>query len=341
MSKFRNAHGTRTACGGDYRAAGAGRLCHRARGARRPPQRQRAGQTRESRRPSSRCRRPPPIEAPGCGPHRAAGPARRPGAGRRRRPRLCPRRRHHGARGARHPSGHRRGNERRQFRRRAVRRRLSGPELRRVAMQFEQSSITDWSLPARGLFKGQAAAGLRQPRGAPAADRAAADRKLAIVATDLGSGEMMVFERGNVGMAVRASSSVPGFFQPVEINGHEYVDGGLVSPVPVRTARRLGADVVIAVDMSKKPAPEHDRHVRHLAADIHDHGPGDRANRAAKRGRRPAPGLGRHRQHRLHARESSMQEGEQAVAAQAGAIEAKRWRARASPWSRRRCLANP
>jgi NTE family protein len=54
-------------------------------------------------------------------------------------------------------------------------------------------------------------------------------------------------------MAVRASSSVPGIFQPVKINGREYVDGGLVSPVPVKTARDLGADIVIAVDISDRP----------------------------------------------------------------------------------------
>ena len=58
---------------------------------------------------------------------------------------------------------------------------------------------------------------------------------------------------GNTGMAVRASSSVPGVFQPVTINGREYVDGGLVSPVPVRAARAMGGEVVIAVDISSKP----------------------------------------------------------------------------------------
>jgi len=63
----------------------------------------------------------------------------------------------------------------------------------------------------------------------------------------------VVFRTGNTGMAVRASSSVPGVFQPVSINGHDYVDGGLVSPVPVRIARSLGADFVIAVDISAKP----------------------------------------------------------------------------------------
>lgn len=59
--------------------------------------------------------------------------------------------------------------------------------------------------------------------------------------------------RGLIRMAVRASSSVPGIFLPVRINGHDYVDGGLVSQVPIKIARRLGADVVIAADVSRLP----------------------------------------------------------------------------------------
>ena len=81
----------------------------------------------------------------------------------------------------------------------------------------------------------------------------ALNRTLAVVATDLQSGELVVFDRGDTGMAVRASSSVPGIFQPVRINGKDYVDGGLTGPVPVRVAKRLGADVVIAVDVSAVP----------------------------------------------------------------------------------------
>lgn len=130
-----------------------------------------------------------------------------------------------------------------------------GSELEHVALGFEEWSIADWSLPARGLFKGEALQDFvnRQVHQRPIEKL---DRKLAVVATDLNSGEMMVFERGNVGMAVRASSSVPGVFQPVTIAGHDYVDGGLVSPVPVRAARRLGADIVIAVDISRRPAAQ-------------------------------------------------------------------------------------
>jgi len=70
------------------------------------------------------------------------------------------------------------------------------------------------------------------------------------VATDLESGQEMVFGKGNTGTAVRASCSIPGIFRPVRISDRIYVDGGVVSPVAVDAAKRLGADVVIAVDIS-------------------------------------------------------------------------------------------
>jgi NTE family protein len=70
------------------------------------------------------------------------------------------------------------------------------------------------------------------------------------VATDIATGEETVFARGNTGMAVRASCSVPAVFHPLKIGNNTYVDGGLVSPVPVDVARRNGADIVIAVDIS-------------------------------------------------------------------------------------------
>ena len=79
------------------------------------------------------------------------------------------------------------------------------------------------------------------------------NKTFAAVATNLSNGEMMVFRTGNTGVAVRASSSVPVFFQPVTINGQDYVDGGLVAPVPASVARTLGADFVIAVDISDRP----------------------------------------------------------------------------------------
>jgi NTE family protein len=76
---------------------------------------------------------------------------------------------------------------------------------------------------------------------------------LGIVATDLDSGQPILFQRGDPGVAVRASSAVPALFQPVRIGEREYVDGGLVSPVPVRFARQMGAELVLAVDISSPP----------------------------------------------------------------------------------------
>lgn len=70
------------------------------------------------------------------------------------------------------------------------------------------------------------------------------------VATDLKTGKEVVFRKGDTGLAVRASCSIPGVFRPAEIDGRMYIDGGAVSPVAVEAARRLGADIVIAVDIS-------------------------------------------------------------------------------------------
>jgi NTE family protein len=107
-------------------------------------------------------------------------------------------------------------------------------------------------LPDRGFIRGEA---LQNFVNKALANRPmnALPRKLAVVATELQSGEMTVLRSGDVGLAVRASSSVPGVFQPVRIGGREFVDGGLVSPVPAKVARDMGADLVIAVDISSKP----------------------------------------------------------------------------------------
>jgi NTE family protein len=128
----------------------------------------------------------------------------------------------------------------------------NGFELQQLSMQMDESQVSDWSMPNRGMIKGEA---LQDFINVAVKNRNLEKLKktFAVVATDLHSGEMIVFRSGNTGMAVRASSAVPGIFQPVSINGHEYVDGGLVSPVPVRLARALGADFVIAVDISDKP----------------------------------------------------------------------------------------
>ena len=127
-----------------------------------------------------------------------------------------------------------------------------GFDLQRTALSLDDTIIADWSLPDRGFIKGEA---LQNFVNQAVQNRTMEklNKPFAVVATDLQSGEPVIFRTGNTGMAVRASSSVPGVFQPVSISGREYVDGGLVSPVPVRAARAMGADVVIAVYISNNP----------------------------------------------------------------------------------------
>ncbi|CAN0625231.1 NTE family protein [Burkholderia multivorans] len=75
------------------------------------------------------------------------------------------------------------------------------------------------------------------------------------VATDLQTGQMVVLDHGSLPLAIRASMAMPGLFAPAEINGRALVDGGLVSNLPVDTARQMGADVVIAVDIGSPLRP--------------------------------------------------------------------------------------
>lgn len=72
-----------------------------------------------------------------------------------------------------------------------------------------------------------------------------------VVATDLLTGEKVVFKKGPIADAVRASISIPGIFVPEKYHGRILVDGGVVDRVPVSVAREMGADVVIAIDVSR------------------------------------------------------------------------------------------
>ncbi len=127
-------------------------------------------------------------------------------------------------------------------------------DLRRMAETMEEAEITDWMMPIlnRGALRGEA---LARYVNTQVGGKSIEQMKipLGIVATDLRTGEAVTFRRGNTGSAVRASSAVPAVFQPVRIGEREYVDGGLVSPVPVKQAREMGANFVIAVDISSDP----------------------------------------------------------------------------------------
>ncbi len=128
----------------------------------------------------------------------------------------------------------------------------SGAELGMLALGMDESALTDWSFPGRGVIRGEALARyVREQTAGLAIEKM--KLPLGIVATDLDSGQPILFQRGDPGVAVRASSAVPAVFQPVKIGEREYVDGGLVSPVPVRFARQMGAELVLAVDISNPP----------------------------------------------------------------------------------------
>ena len=130
----------------------------------------------------------------------------------------------------------------------------TGAQLQRIADSIEQSALTDWNMSflKRGMMRGEALEHfIRQQTGIKNIEQL--PMPLGVVATDLQTGEGILFQRGDVGTAVRASSAVPAVFEPVRIGGKEYVDGGLVSPVPVRYARQMGADIVLAVDISSAP----------------------------------------------------------------------------------------
>ena len=132
---------------------------------------------------------------------------------------------------------------------------IRGDALVDAALELQREQVIEFTYPNRGFVNGQ--------RLQEYIDRRLGDRPIerldlpfVAVATDLRTGRLVAFNRGDTGTAVRASSSVPAVFQPMAMDGHEYVDGGLVSPVPVRVARALGADIVIAVDVTHQPTAE-------------------------------------------------------------------------------------
>jgi NTE family protein len=132
----------------------------------------------------------------------------------------------------------------------------NGFALHKLALEMDEAAISDWSISlfsrTAGALKGEA----MQNYVNQAVNNVPLERMkipFGAVATDLKTGSAILFRRGNTGLAVRASSAVPGLFQAVRVGEQWYVDGGLVAPVPVRFAREMGADFVIAVNISSQP----------------------------------------------------------------------------------------
>lgn len=129
----------------------------------------------------------------------------------------------------------------------------SALELNRIGLNLDEAALADWAYPFAGRFGGLIKGDALQTM----VNREVQNRSieqmtipLGIVATELQTGKGVLFRRGDTGLAVRASCAVPGVFQPALIQGREYVDGGLVAPVPVRYAHEMGANFVIAVNIS-------------------------------------------------------------------------------------------
>lgn len=123
--------------------------------------------------------------------------------------------------------------------------------LEKLALETEDSDLLDFTVFGPGVIEG----GRLQDFINQALDNRpieALGKPFAAIATERITNRMTVFNRGNTGLAVRASASVPRMFWPVIIHGAEYVDGGLASRVPAPVARAMGADVVIAVDISRR-----------------------------------------------------------------------------------------
>ena len=140
---------------------------------------------------------------------------------------------------------------------------ISADTLRRRALNLKEDELKDFTLAGNGFLKGEKLADfINREVGRKRIEQL--PRRFAAIATDFDSGQRVVLRSGDTGAAVRASAAIPNVFQPVTIRGRRLVDGGLVSPVPVTAAREMGADIVIAVDITAKPA----RHQRGLIGNL-------------------------------------------------------------------------
>ena len=130
---------------------------------------------------------------------------------------------------------------------------FSPADLEAEALRFSNPrhliGFLERSIPRRGLVaKDKLEEYLRQQLGDVTFDRLRLP--LALVAVDLNSGGKVVLREGPLVEAVRATTALPGVFPPVERDGQLLVDGGLLDNLPADVVREMGADVVIAVDVS-------------------------------------------------------------------------------------------
>ncbi|OZG74128.1 hypothetical protein BTA51_03640 [Hahella sp. CCB-MM4] len=121
-------------------------------------------------------------------------------------------------------------------------------EMEQIVDEVSEWDVADLRLSSNGFVKGEALADWINGN-LDQTDISEFPIPLGISVTDLTERESKVIQSGNPGQAVQISSSIPGAFIPVTIDGHTYVDGGVLSVVPVRYTKAMGADIVIAVDI--------------------------------------------------------------------------------------------
>lgn len=126
---------------------------------------------------------------------------------------------------------------------------MSPEYMKKIAISTEWQDLLDITLPKTGVIAGNKIEDYIQSltNNAKFSDLAI---PLSVVACDIKNAHRVVFSAGNVARAVRASLSIPGVFSPVIIDSHELVDGGLVDPIPIEELKNMGADIIIAVDLS-------------------------------------------------------------------------------------------
>ena len=134
--------------------------------------------------------------------------------------------------------------------------RLSSAQIERFARGFEwQGASVSWLLPF-GSPRVNEGLQRRVADAIGGRDLDALPRRFAAVATDVVNGRRVVLTKGPAGRAVGASAAIPVMYAPVRIGGRDLVDGSLCEPVPVRAAREIGADFVIAIDVAYRPDEE-------------------------------------------------------------------------------------
>jgi len=126
---------------------------------------------------------------------------------------------------------------------------ISPEQMKKIALSTEWQDLLDFTIPKTGFVAGNSVEQYVQKltNNCKFSDLFI---PMKIVATDIKNYEKVVFFQGNVAKAVRASISIPGVFSPVVIDSRELVDGALIDPIPIEIVRDMGADIIIAVDLS-------------------------------------------------------------------------------------------